>query len=315
MRFAPAWLLLLVGCYHPDVAGDVPCAANGDCPPQQQCDFAQAPPRCVFELIDAHPFNIPDAPEQDAPEALGPWGPPKPIIYAPTGSDDDPTLTGDRLELVFNRANDLYVMTRVSLTAPWSAPARIDELSTASLESTPEISLDGLTLYFSSNRAGSSGVDIWVSTRASRNDPWGTAVLVPSLESPSTDRCATPGGDPDVLVMASNRMGAQKFDLYSSVRNSAGIWDTPVPLVTLNSTGDDTAGILSGDDLTIYFFSTRSGNADLYQAHRATKADAFGTPTVISELATMTDETDPWVSPDEHYMAFARGSQLFETTR
>jgi len=44
-------------------------------------------------------------------------------------------------------------------------------------DSAPSISSDGLSLYFSSNRAGSLGsFDLWVATRSTADDEWGTLV-------------------------------------------------------------------------------------------------------------------------------------------
>ena len=57
----------------------------------------------------------------------------------------------------------------------WSAPERLDISSAVSADITPAISSDGLTLYFSSPRAGTLGFnDIWVSRRATTSDPWST---------------------------------------------------------------------------------------------------------------------------------------------
>jgi len=298
-------VVFVAACYHPQVGEDIPCSPNGTCPPPQRCDLAQAPPICVLALHDAAPS---DADLQ--------WGAPQPIAYMPTGSDDDPTLTADMLELVFNRANDLWVTTRPAIDQPWSDATPIAELNTASLESTPEIAPDGLTIYFSSNRTGSTGVDVWMATRKLRTDPWTAPVLVPELESASTDRCATPGADPDVMVMASNRGGtAQKFDLYVTTRMMGGAWSKPVAITELNTPFDDTAPMLSADDLTIYFFSNRSGNEDLYVAHRPDTASPFGPATPITELDTASGETDPWISPDDHHLVFARSNVLYEATR
>ena len=52
-----------------------------------------------------------------------------------------------------------------------------DSLNTGALEGCPSISRDGLRLFFASNRAGGyGGLDIYISTRASVDDPWGAPV-------------------------------------------------------------------------------------------------------------------------------------------
>lgn len=66
MRQAALAVLVVWGCYHPNAATGVPCAANGDCPAGQTCDTHQAPPVCVGTLSDARAMA--DAPP-DAPPA------------------------------------------------------------------------------------------------------------------------------------------------------------------------------------------------------------------------------------------------------
>src|SRR5690606_7127770 len=73
---------------------------------------------------------------------FGPWTDAAPLAYSAV-ADDDPTATGDLLELYFDRTDDIYRITRTALDAPWSAPERVAELSSADDETTPEISYDG----------------------------------------------------------------------------------------------------------------------------------------------------------------------------
>src|SRR5215469_8910331 len=57
----------------------------------------------------------------------------------------------------------------------WSEPVNLGPLiNTAFNDQHPALSKDGLSLYISSNRPGGYGADdIWVSQRASVDDPWG----------------------------------------------------------------------------------------------------------------------------------------------
>jgi outer membrane protein assembly factor BamB len=38
---------LVIGCYHPRVASEVPCGPDGECPNGQSCDNSRQPPTCV----------------------------------------------------------------------------------------------------------------------------------------------------------------------------------------------------------------------------------------------------------------------------
>jgi Tol biopolymer transport system component len=278
-----------IGCYAAHAPSEVPCASNGSCPGAQVCDTSRAPPTCVESL------SPPDR-----------WQAPTRVVYAPAGPDDDVTLTADLLELYFNRTNDIYAMARPTVAAPWSAPAMVRELSTAARESTPELSPDGLTIYLSSDRPGSAGTDIWVATRPARTAPWSAPVLAAGLNSTETDRCAAPTTDPDLIVLASDRTG--DYDIYQS-RRTGGVWSTPVPIAAANmELDDDSAPVLASDGRTIYFFSDREGDSDLFEV-------ALGTPRLIDELASSEDEEDPWVSPDQRHLFFVRDKALYEAVR
>src|SRR5258706_10363522 len=60
----------------------------------------------------------------------------------------------------------------------WSAPVSLGPvINSASNDQQPAISKDGLSLYFTSNRPGGiGGFDIYVSQRASVDEPWGSPV-------------------------------------------------------------------------------------------------------------------------------------------
>jgi len=57
----------------------------------------------------------------------------------------------------------------------WSAPVNLGAVvNSTSNDQHPSISKDGLSLYFVSNRPGGyGGNDIWVTQRATLEDPWG----------------------------------------------------------------------------------------------------------------------------------------------
>lgn len=256
-----------------------------------------------------------DAPPDAMP--LGPWGAPSPIPITPVG-DDDPTATADLLELYFNRADDIYVITRASVSDPWSDPTPVDELNSADVETTPEVSPDGLTIYFASGRMPTlGGNDIWMATRASRTAAWGTPVQVSALSSTAADGAPVQIDELSILI-DSDREGS--LDIFLASRASAAdAWGTPVVIGELVSAENEGNPMLSSDKLTIYFDSNRSGNNELYAATRSSPAEAFGAPAPIAELNSTSADSDPWVSPDGRTMYFTSsrdGTQrLWQTTR
>jgi hypothetical protein len=101
-----------------------------------------------------------------------------------------PSISRDGLELFFQSSTapggrgkaDIYVATRATRDAPFGGIRNIEEINTARSESAPCISGDGLTLFWSDYlpfvpRPGGMGyTDIWMATRARRDEPFGPAV-------------------------------------------------------------------------------------------------------------------------------------------
>ena len=91
-----------------------------------------------------------------------------------------PAIARDGLEIFFasNRlagsgALDLWVATRSSSAAPWSAPVNLGStVNSTVIDARPAISFDGTQLYFQSPRSGSlGGFDLFVTTRVKLKGP------------------------------------------------------------------------------------------------------------------------------------------------
>ncbi len=245
--------------------------------------------------------------------ALGPWGTPQQVFAT---DEDDPTLTADQLEMYLNKGGDIYATTRESLTDEWAMPAKVIELSSASNETTPELTSDGLTIYVASRRTPTLGQeDIWMATRASRTSTWDPPTRIVELSSCLLDMAATPHADGKTLVLTSSRGGIPA--IYVSTRASAtDPWGLPVELTELASAIGDLDAVLSADAKTIYWGSASSGGGDLMQATRDSVTDPFGAPEVITELSDpLLLEADPWVSPEGRHMFFERDGGIWESSR
>jgi Tol biopolymer transport system component len=243
---------------------------------------------------------------------LGPWGTPTKIALSPPDpSDDDPTLTGDLLELYVNSSregnSDIFVATRTAVDQAWSSPTRVAELSSGSTETTPEVSADGLTMYFSSDRAGGTGgADLWRSTRTLRTDAWGAPMPISELNDATPD---TAGGvTPDGLAMAfaSFRKANLEWDIYTAVRASPGsAWEPGIETAAVNTAGYEGSAFLSADRRTLYFDTLRDGGPhQLYLAERDSPSEVFSAPVPIAELNSSASDQDPWVSPDGRVIVF-----------
>ena len=244
------------------------------------------------------------------------------------GADITPTLSGDGKTLYFssNRPGghgvfSLWKVTRESIGGDWSAPVSIPEI-TGNMTVDPSVTADGLEMYFgegyinffSSARPGGEGsLDIWVSRRASVDDPWGEPENVGAVIN-STSAEEGPNISPDGLTLtyASNRAGGP-LDAYVATRESVDSpWSEPVVLKSINTASADWPGSLSPDGLTMFFDSTRPGShqfGDIWMASRPSIDAEFGEPIHLAPLLnTPPAAWDLAMSPDGSSLFFTVGT-------
>lgn len=250
----------------------------------------------------------------DAP--LGPWSAPTPVALPVLGADDDPTLTGDLLDLYFNRTgNQIFASTRTAVGQPWSTPVLVDELSNPD-GTVPDLIPSGLGIYYSTNRAGGlGGLDIWAAGRSSRASAWTGFGARVSLNSAANEFAGPTTLDDLEIVLSSDASGS--LDILISVRaTSDDGFPTPQPIPALATAGLEDEAFISLDGLALYY--TGPG-PDLYVSRRANRTDTFGVGTPIAELNSAAEDRDAWVSADGRYIMFSstRGgtSRLYEAFR
>jgi hypothetical protein len=203
----------------------------------------------------------------------------------------------------------------------WSTPVSLGPIvNSAFADWAPFISKDGLSLYFTSGpgRGGSGGRDIWVSERASENDPWGTPQnLGATVNTAAHESNPALSLDGHRLYFASNRAGGLgQVDLYVArrrdKRDNFG-WEPPVNLGSgVNSSASEESGVSLFEDaatgsLVMYFSSNRRdpaggegglGDFDIY-ASTLLPDDMFGPAALVEELsAVFHRERDPAVRRD-----------------
>jgi Tol biopolymer transport system component len=232
-----------------------------------------------------------------------------------------PDISADGLELYFcsNRSGgygsyDIWITTRVTKDEPWGEPVNLGPtVNSAGSEWCPRVSADGLSLYFSSTRAGGfGGRDIWVTTRPTKNNPWGKPVnLGPTVNSSADDISACPASDGLSLFFHSTRTGGLGLqDLWVASRpTNNDPWGEPVNLgETVNSSADDCDLEISPDGLALFFCSSRPGgygDSDLWVTTRKTTEDAWGNPVNLGpKVNTEADEWFPSISRDSSTLYF-----------
>lgn len=127
----------------------------------------------------------------------------------------DTCISADGLELYFHSGRagrygqgDLHMTRRATRTSPWEVATNLGpKVDSSQNEFFPVVSRDGLDLYFNSSRPGRYGnYDLYVSTRATLNDPWGDPVNVgPDVNSPAMDAWASLSPDGLLLFFNSDR--------------------------------------------------------------------------------------------------------------
>jgi len=177
----------------------------------------------------------------------------------------------------------------------------------SSWDNAPNISADGLSLFFHSDRGGGSGsYDLWVTTRATKAEPWGTPVnLGPTVNTSAVDDCPSISADGLTLFFHSNRSGGYgNSDIYVATRATlADDWGGPVNLgPTVNTSSNDSSPHISADGLSLYFESNRPGGygqGDLYVTTRATVSNPWGPPVNLGSMINRSaDERGHDISAD-----------------
>ncbi len=202
--------------------------------------------------------------------------------------DQAPSISADGLSLYFScfggpgvyAIDDLWVTTRASVSDPWGPPVNLGPpVNTSAVDWAPSISADGLGLFFASGLAGGlGGDDLWFTSRATKNDPWGSPVNLGATVNSSHEECFPDiSADGRMLFFSDHMLGPWRpggyggQDLWVTARATTNDpWGKPMNLgPVINSSAWDFSPNISADGSTLYFGSDRPGgmgSADLWQA-------------------------------------------------
>lgn len=186
---------------------------------------------------------------------------------------------------------------------PWSTPISLGPVVNSPFDDNrPAISKDGLSLYITSDRPGGfGGLDIWVSQRASVDDPWGPPQnLGPTVNSSVNDVAPTLSPDGHWLYFHSLRPGGCGVaDIYVSRRHDRHDdlgWGPPEDLGCVVNTPYLNAGPTIFEDeatgITTLYFTVRNNppgsdqGFDIYASTRLGDEGAFGSPVLVPELSS-----------------------------
>jgi len=161
------------------------------------------------------------------PENLGP-------VVNSTNHDSEPHISSDGLSLYFASERpggygpcNLYVTKRKTKDDPWEEPVNLGPTVNLGSAGTPNLSADGLLLFFTSNRSNGYGkADIWLSRRMTTSDPWGEPInLGPSINNSASQVVSYVPPDGKTLYF---RVNKPQYDFMQA----------PIlPIVDLNADG------------------------------------------------------------------------------
>ena len=260
----------------------------------------------------------------------------------------EPTISADGRILIFSRGRakqnaDLYLTHWDGKS--WEEPTPIRELNSLEDELGPELSRDGNSLYFYSNRKGGlGGYDIWMSRRDS--DHWGEpANLGASINSAYNDYDPAISPSGRRLYLSSNRpRGAisekERATWGATLRESRNLSDYDIfvseamdveVLVEgdsqsrlefaeatrvdyLNSLADEGQVSITPRGDFLYFSSDRSGGAGGFDLYRSRLFDGelmmpehIGTP-----VNSAFDDMDPTLWMEGYGLVFSSNRERFE---
>jgi len=234
-----------------------------------------------------------------------------------------PCLSADGLQLFFASdlpggygGNDLYVSRRASIEQTFGEPENLGSMFNGpGRDQSPNLSYDGLELYFVSNREGGhGGMDIWVSRRETIESPWQEPEnLDPNINSSSDE------WDPYLvnngLTLYFISSGGSHI-WYARRANRNEPWGEPENLYDSVDFANVTYPIVSEDELFILFASGRAGGyggVDLWTASRSDSNEPFEDPRNLGpQINTGYNDWGGFLSRDNQWLIFVRDGRLLQ---
>jgi len=198
----------------------------------------------------------------------------------------------------------------------WSAAFNVGPpVNTADYNDTYAIlSRDELTMYFTSDRPGGlGGDDLWFTTRASRDDPWGDPQNMSSLNSTALDSLAVLSSDEHVMFFHSTRPGGCGMgDIWMTRRHDrrSQEWGPPVNLGCVDTGGTVNTGATEiapaffenpeTGQVTLFYGSNRPGppkDLDVY-ASVVGEDRYFGPGALVPEFSSAGRDTRIFIRRD-----------------
>jgi hypothetical protein len=182
----------------------------------------------------------------------------------------------------------------------FSAPVRLaGPINSAIDDWGPHPALGDTQLFFCSYISPALGeCDLFYATRADPSSQFSAPIHISELASTSYDGGPTVTDDGLDMIFYRTGLGLS-YDLMESTRNAiTDPWGTPVSLA-FNTGNTEQFPAITASGLRMVFASSRTGSIgaeDVWEVTRASRADPWGAPTHLPELATPQNDGAPAIS-------------------
>lgn len=204
--------------------------------------------------------------------------PSEPLVTLNTSSSEGtPFVTADGLSLYFYATRpggpgdrDLWHATRSAAADAFEDPSLVAGANAERYDHLPWLSLDELTLVYTSLRDDGVGQsDIWMATRPSKDVPFINHALLPGINTEAREDAVAFSPDGLTVLFSTDRESGGDLDIWQATRSSVEQeFGNAMALPTLNSVAEDTNLTLTSDGRHLYFSSGRSGEQRIWVASR-----------------------------------------------
>lgn len=185
------------------------------------------------------------------------------------------------------------------VTKPFGAPVQVGGVNTNAADLWAWMPEDQLTIYFTSAASGASDYNIYVGTRAQPTGNFtGVALLPGTLNTTMSEQRPILTSDGLTMFLESNATGGTDVAMATRSSTAADFGAYSAVSVINNANAADQNPWISGDGLTLYFASNRSGNFEVYKTTRTSATGNFAAPTVVGELTSTFADYTPVLSKD-----------------
>ena len=202
---------------------------------------------------------------------------------------------------------------------PWGTPERIPELSSTSDDFGGQISVDGLTYYFRSNRSGNG--DLYYAQRTTRDAAFGPVIALTTLNTGFDEIEIAPSPDELEVYYSSSAVAATQCLFHASRTDRALAFSNITRFDSFCATSAAVGAFVTLDNLTLYY-TLESGmgpEGTILVTTRAATGDTFVVGTPVVGLEGMPNKGYPVLTPDGltiYFEAAISGmNQLFQATR